>query len=245
MSVSCKALYVTYYRLVFVWEKDSEYSALYTCFLLVLSVCALFLTIRFCNFNTLPNCCDLNYFKNKIDYDGFKLLQILSNASWPQSLRSWTQQKCNFFDVIDVVIFLHSSIELQIKWFPGHSSLIGQWPERKCLQPVGWRRRDKRGGQCHLPGAPIVSLLIQYSRASVSHIGCIINFCLMLNYYQIPTSIQSKNMYSMLCSYAISMMLYPLSLVERSQTAQTWWNHQWDTVTWKVRQRHLFDIIFA
>lgn len=48
----------------------------------------------------------------------------------------------------------------------------------------------------------------------------------------------AQNMYSTV----ISLMLFPLSLVERSPTAQTWWNHQWDTVTWKVRQRHLFDI---
>lgn len=73
--------------------------------------------------------------------------------------------------------------------------------------------------------------------------GCVINVYLMLNYYfhytQTPDPIRSRRYtiqyIKLLCSFVIPRILFPLSLVERSQTAQTRWNHQWDTVTLKVR----------
>lgn len=56
-----------------------------------------------------------------------------------------------------------SALQLQVWGCSGYSSLIRQWTEWKCLQSTGWRGRGKWGGQCHLPGAPIVSHLFSCS----------------------------------------------------------------------------------
>lgn len=74
--------------------------------------------------------------------------------------------------------------------------------------------------------------------ASVSHFGCVINVCLIITRHLPPFKAEDVpfSMLKLLCSYVICRTLFPLSSVERSQTAQTWWNRQWDTVTLKVRQ---------
>lgn len=144
-----------------------------------------------------------------------------------QFLRSWARQRCSFPPcvsvVMGVVMSLHSSLELQIQRCSCHSSLVGQRPERQRLQPVGRRRRGERSGQCHLPGAPIVSRLILQTQR--------LCFTFLMPYKGLQPS-----MWRLLCGDVIYETLFLFSSVERSQMVQTWWNHQWDTVILKVRQ---------
>lgn len=68
LSVHVKALYVSYYRLVFVWEKVKY---VFICFLLVHGVCVLFITV-FCTLNKASLLlATYNIFKYEDDYDGF------------------------------------------------------------------------------------------------------------------------------------------------------------------------------
>lgn len=153
-----KASYVSFCCPVFVWKKDS----LFMCFSLVRKLfCAQFITDK--SWISFPFDCNINFSTYEDDDDGFEPPQISANASWPVVFYFLGSGRGAFFSsclfvVMGVVVSPHSSVELQIQRRPGHGRLPGQRPERQRLQPVGWRRRDERGGQCHLPGASIVSI---------------------------------------------------------------------------------------
>lgn len=89
---------------------------------------------------------------------------------------------CPCLVVMDAVVSLRSSLKLQIQRCPRHSGLIGQRPEWQRLQLVGRRGGGKRGGQCHLPGAPIVSRRVQYLSLKDA-VESTINAYLILNFY--------------------------------------------------------------
>lgn len=162
----------------------------------------------------------------KLNYDGLKMLWILSNAFWLQSLHSWTQQN----SAVSLMWWAWSFFCTARSSYRSSDSPVTAASLDSGLSGSAYSLLDEEGETNEVDSA-----IFQVPRLWVNL------YCKLLP----DTYLYSKqNMCStvMLCSYVISMMSFPFSLVERSQMAQTWWNHQWDTVTWKVRQRHLFDI---